>query len=77
MEEEGKEEGLATEPLIVSYNGNGVQSRKSSAITSSLVLRITVAASASFTCGYSGSSQWSDPNMIHLPLFPSAFTLCL
>ncbi|XWS57593.1 hypothetical protein CRYUN_Cryun09bG0187000 [Craigia yunnanensis] len=60
MEEEGIEGGLPTEPLIVnSYIGNGIPSRKSSAITSSLVLGITVAASASFTCGYSGG--YSSP----------------
>ncbi|XP_022743417.1 sugar transporter ERD6-like 5 isoform X2 [Durio zibethinus] len=60
MVEEGTERGPATEPLIVNrYNGNGVPSRKSSAITSSLVLGITVAASASFTCGYSGG--YSSP----------------
>ncbi|XVF42033.1 hypothetical protein PTKIN_Ptkin01aG0327900 [Pterospermum kingtungense] len=64
-EEEGIEGTPATEvPLIVnSYNnGDGAgapSSRKSSAITLSLVLGITVAACASFTCGYSGG--YSSP----------------
>ncbi|WRX24811.1 Major facilitator [Theobroma cacao] len=54
MEGEGIQGGSATEPLIVSScNGDGVPSSKSSAITISLVLGITVAACASINCGYS------------------------
>ncbi|TYH35794.1 hypothetical protein ES332_D13G217800v1 [Gossypium tomentosum] len=52
MVEEGTDEGPTNEPLIVSgYNGDGLISRKCSPITSSLVLGVTVAANASFTCG--------------------------
>lgn len=53
-----EEEGIEGEPLI-GYNGDGSaasgKSSSSTAITSSLVLGITVAATASFTCGYSVS----------------------
>ncbi|TYH92814.1 hypothetical protein ES332_A13G209800v1 [Gossypium tomentosum] len=60
MVEEGTDEGPTNEPLIVSsYNGDGLTSRKSSPITPSLVLGVTVAANASFTCGYSG--RYSAP----------------
>ncbi|KAH1033098.1 hypothetical protein J1N35_045272 [Gossypium stocksii] len=56
MVEEGTDEGPKNEPLIVSsYNGDGLTSRKSSPIKSCLVLGVTVAANASFTCGYSAS----------------------
>ncbi|GMJ11195.1 hypothetical protein like AT1G54730 [Hibiscus trionum] len=52
MVEEGTYEGPTNEPLILnSNNGDG--------LTVSLALGITVAASASFTCGYSGG--YSSP----------------
>ncbi|KAL4324994.1 hypothetical protein GQ457_11G015670 [Hibiscus cannabinus] len=52
MVEEGTYEGPTNEPLILnSYNGDG--------LTLSLALGITVAAGASFTCGFSGG--YSSP----------------